>query len=247
MTPPPIRLLVSARTLAEAQAAQAGGADYVDLKEPRAGPLGGLAAAEIATIVAALRARAGRQWISATIGDLPPGDRPAILAQVDAVAATGVDYVKVGIPGIADVPASRRLLEALAACGHAVVPVFLADDGLDRALVDRACGLGFPLVMADTAGKQHGSLFDRVPGPDLADFVGRARGAGIPVGLAGALRLADLPRLAALRPDFAGFRSAVCRDGRGSALDAGLLHGLAQALRSVRPGPRQIPDPVLPA
>lgn len=229
MTPPPIRLLVSARTLAEAQAAQAGGADYVDLKEPRAGPLGGLAAAEIATIVAALRARAGRQWISATIGDLPPGDRPAILAQVDAVAATGVDYVKVGV---ARGPAAAPLLAALAGCGHPVVPVFLADDCLDRALVAHACTLGFPLLMADTAGKLGGSLFERVAAAELAAFVGQARTAGIPVGLAGALRAADLPRLAALRPDFAGFRSAVCRGDRGSALDPALLQELVLALRS---------------
>jgi uncharacterized protein (UPF0264 family) len=49
------------------------------------------------------------------------------------------------------------------------------------------------------------------------------------VGLAGALRLSDLPRLRSLAPDFAGFRSAVCRGDRGGELDPALLRALKAA------------------
>ena len=97
--------------------------------------------------------------------------------------------------------------------------------------VHQACTLPFPAVMADTADKQAGSLFDAVAMPDLQRFVSRVRRAGKMVGLAGALRLQHLDALAQLAPDFAGFRSAVCGADRTAALDPRLLQALAARLR----------------
>ena len=224
-----MKLLVSVRTVSEAAIAAAGGADFIDLKEPRAGALGGLPVAVIADIVSALRAAGCRLPVSATIGDLAMHDLAAIAAQARAVAACGVDYVKVGIERG---DGAAAVLQALSALPFAVVPVFIADHGLDLGLV--ATALHFPGVMADTADKLSGSLFDCVPVAGLQRFVALARSAGTMVGLAGALRHTHLPMLAALSPDFAGFRSAVCRGDRGSALDAALLRGLADAVTGRR-------------
>jgi (5-formylfuran-3-yl)methyl phosphate synthase len=224
-----MKLLVSVRTVSEAAIAAEGGADFIDLKEPRAGALGGLPVAVIADIVAALRAAGCSLPVSATIGDLPMHDITPIVAQARAVAACGVDYVKVGIERG---DGAAAVLQALSALPFAVVPVFIADRGLD---LDRiATALHFPAVMADTADKLSGNLFDCVPVAELQRFVALARAAGTMVGLAGALRHAHLPMLAALSPDFAGFRSAVCRGERGSALEATLLHGLADAVKGRR-------------
>jgi len=221
-----MRLLVSVRTVAEATTAAANGADFIDLKEPRAGALGGLPVATIRDIVAALREQGCGLPVSATIGDLPMQDMAAILRQVDAVGECGVNYVKVGIE---PVPAAAAVLEALGAAPWPVVPVFIADRGIDFDLLGRA--LRFPAVMADTADKLSGSLFDAVPLPDLRRFVARARAAGVLVGLAGALRLPHLPALAELAPDFAGFRSAVCAGDRGSVLEAALVRDLAARVK----------------
>ena len=51
-----MRLLVSAKNRAEALAAAAAGADFIDLKDPAAGALGALPIEHIAAITAALRA-----------------------------------------------------------------------------------------------------------------------------------------------------------------------------------------------
>jgi uncharacterized protein (UPF0264 family) len=221
------RMLVSVRSVDEALLAARGGADFIDLKEPREGALGGLPVATIGAIVAALRAHAIGLPVSATIGDLPMHALDRILAQVDAVGACGVDYVKVGVERGAGAPA---LLDALAACGRPVVPVFIADHGIDAGLVAHACGLGFPALMADTADKLAGSLFDAVPKAQLRGLLDQARAAGKLGGLAGALRLAHLPLLRALAPDFAGFRSAVCEGARHSALSPPRLAKLAALL-----------------
>jgi len=275
-----MKLLVSVRSVEEALLAARGGADFIDLKEPGAGALGGLPVATIRSIVAALRARAITLPVSATIGDFSMSALSEIGARVEAVAACGVDFVKVGIEATAAAPA---VLEWLADCGKPVIPVFIADRGLDHALIEQAAALHFCALMVDTADKLAGSLFDVATPAALRRFIAIARGAGaredeVPprgslpasggrtgteraparwqiagegdpackadgeppiqaaraqsmAGLAGALRIEHAAMLAALAPDFVGFRSAVCAGNRSSTLDPQRLHRLVQALR----------------
>ena len=225
------RLLVSVRNVAEALLAVAGGADFIDLKEPGQGALGGLPVQTVAEIVAALRSRGSSLPVSATIGDVPMHELDTILERVEAVGACGVEYVKVGIERA---PGAGAVLRALAACGRPLVPVFIADRGLDERSAALALSLRFPGVMVDTADKHAGSLFDVLPIVAIERFVAMAREAGTMVGIAGALRRADAARIAALAPDFAGFRSAVCRGGRGEALDADCLRELVAAMREAQ-------------
>lgn len=218
-----MKLLVSVRSVDEALLAADAGVDFIDLKEPGQGALGGLPVATIAAIVTALRAHGSGRVISATIGDVPMLETARIARCVEEVGACGVDYVKVGIERS---HAARTVLDLLAASGRPVVPVFIADKGLALPDVAHACALGFPGVMADTQDKKSGSLFDVLPMEALHRLVATAREAGTMVGLAGALRSQHEPLLRALAPDFAGFRTAVCAGDRSSALDSGRLRAL---------------------
>ena len=230
-----MKILVSVRSVDEALLAARGGVDFIDLKEPGAGALGGLPIDTIRAIVGALRQHAPNLPISATIGDVPTSDLPRIMACVDDVGACGVDYVKVGIDRA---PQSVAVLNVLATCGWPVVPVFIADQGFEWLHVEHACALGFPGVMADTADKLAGSLFDAVALPELRRFVdtvragGAGRVGGAMAGLAGALRLTHEPQLRALAPDFAGFRTAVCVGDRSSAIDPQRLLALTRLLHA---------------
>ena len=224
-----MRMLVSVRDGAEALRAAEAGADFIDLKEPRAGALGGLAPARIRDIVAVLRAHQPQVTISATIGDLPPDDVDAILRQVDAVGQCGVDLVKVGVPGQGGA-AACDLLRRLGARKWHIVPVLLADAGVSPQLLAEACAQSFPALMLDTQGKTAGSLFDFMPMQDVAEVLRQVRTAGKLIGLAGALREADVPKLHALQPHFAGFRSAVCEGARTGELVGEKVLGLRRAL-----------------
>jgi uncharacterized protein (UPF0264 family) len=210
-----MKLLVSVQNVDEALAAAQAGADFIDLKDPAAGALGGLAVSRIVPIVAVLRARHPSLPISATIGDLAPSQIDEALRRVAEVAACGVDYVKVGVA-----PGGEALLTALADCEAQVVPVLLADAGVHMALVDAALARGaFPALMLDTADKHAGSLIDRLKPAALFAFVAAARRHGCLSGLAGALRGVDVPALREIAPGFAGFRSAVCAGARDGVLD----------------------------
>ncbi len=224
-----IRLLVSVRNVDEALLVAEGGADFIDLKEPARGALGGLPESTIRAIVQDLREHGSTLPISATIGDVPMHELDQILSRVAAVGGCGVDIVKVGIERA---PAAGTVLRALAECGRPLVPVFIADRGLDERAVSLALSLGFAGVMVDTADKRAGSLFEALPIEAVTRFVAMVREAGAMVGVAGALRREQAPLIVQLQPDFAGFRSAVCAGERSSSLDVQRLRALVAAMRA---------------
>jgi dihydroneopterin aldolase len=224
------KLLASVRTSGEAQRAIAGGADIIDLKEPAQGALGRL---PDATIAAIRHAVAGRRPISATIGDLPLAPAP-VLAAVRAMAATGVDIVKLGIFA-GDAEATLAALAQAARDGIRLVAVLFADRAPDLALVARCAAAGFYGVMLDTADKSAGPLTRHLADATLAHFVADAKRHGLLAGLAGSLATADVPRLLALRPDYLGFRSALTTGGRNAPLDAGAVARLRALLDDASP------------
>ena len=214
-----LQALVSVRSVAEALIAANAGVRLIDCKEPRAGALGALPLHTVAAIVQALRARGCDMEISATIGDSPRDPE----VEAARVLAAGVDAVKIGVASVA-------MLARLPRQPQRIVPVLIADHAIDDALLDAACE-AFATVMLDTADKSAGSLLQRWPVQRLQRVIGRARDAARRVGVAGSLRASEVPLLRELRPDFAGFRSAVCDGGeRGGALHPQRLRALLDAL-----------------
>jgi uncharacterized protein (UPF0264 family) len=232
-------LLASVRSVDEALGAVAAGADIIDLKDPQAGALGALPPALIGEIVARVRSTS-RAPLSATIGDLADGEIDEMLRRVQATGCTGVDFVKVGI---AAGPHARLAVEALASIDQPVVPLFLADEGIDLGLVEAACAAGFPIVMVDTADKRAGSLFDRVALPALRRYLEITRGVETRAGLAGSLRADHVPALRELSPAIAGFRGALCDGTRTGTLVPAKVKALRAALPPLRASDLLIPAP----
>ncbi|CBS89096.1 (5-formylfuran-3-yl)methyl phosphate synthase [Azospirillum lipoferum] len=223
-----IRMLASVTDPEEADLAVEAGADLIDLKNPREGALGALPADLIRACLATV---SGRRPVSATIGDLPMDPDITAMA-VSRTAATGVDIVKMGIVAGGD-PAACIEAAALARGASALVGVILADlTPPTPDLVHAMADAGFIGVMLDTGLKDGRSLRDHLSTDALADFIGRARDAGLSAGLAGSLRLADIPPLAALGPSILGFRGALCQGGaRREVMDPDRI---AEVIRSVR-------------
>jgi len=217
--------LASVTGPAEAEIALAHGADIIDLKDPAKGAFGAVEPEIVRATVAAL---AGRRPVSAVMGDLPM--RPdAIVAAVATLAATGVDYVKVGLPADERREACIRALAAPARRTK-VVGVMFADRGADAALVPLMAACGFAGAMLDTAGKQAGRLLQLMDVTALRDFVAACRAHGLLSGLAGSLETPDVPRLLLLEPDYLGFRRALCAgEDRAARIDpdaVGIVRGL---------------------
>lgn len=207
----------------EAETAIAGGADIIDLKDPAGGALGAL---PLAVIRETVRTVAGRRFTSAVAGDLggdgtgtgdPDRDGSAAVRLTDEIAASGTDYVKVGLPAG---PAAREFVESLSRIARRsqLIAVLFADRERDPgALMPVLAASGWTGVMLDTADKARGRLLAHCDIPALLGFLKQARAHGLRAGLAGGLEEPDVPRLVAIEPDFLGFRGALCggRDRKG--------------------------------
>jgi FolB domain-containing protein len=208
------RMLASVADAAEAEVVLQLGADIIDLKDPRRGALGAVA---LDAAREALAAAARRRETSAALGD-PPYDEHALLAAARAIAAMGVDYVKLAVDG----PTLDRLGVSLQRLARDVglVGMMFADVEPDFALLAKLAGLGFKGAMLDTGDKTRGRLIDHLDVVRLSEFCSRCRALRLMSGLAGSLEAPDVPRLLLVRPDVLGFRGALCRShDRQSTID----------------------------
>ena len=255
-----MKLLVSVVSADEARAALAGGADIIDVKDPREGALGAPSPRTLAEVVAAVD---GAAPVSVALGDLPDLPHTAALAACGA-AACGVDYVKLGLRGVRGLDRAVALVTAvadalaLAAAGAAAAgaaapcvaraaprgtgPAVIAAAYADGATVDPpafdpallpelVARTGIAGALIDTLVKDGRGLYGSLPEATVADLVARTRAAGGSFGVAGQLRAGQLGRVEA---DIVGVRSAVCRGGdRGASLDAELVAAAVAELRAV--------------
>lgn len=233
-TASPIRWLASVTCAGEAEQALRAGADLIDAKDARSGALGALPLPTVRSIVAAVSARAP---VSATLGDRIAMDPAELSAAAAALAATGVDLVKIGLfphPALADcldamqdIARSRRLIAVVFADRLRDYPMA---DPL-RALPPRLAAAGWFGVMLDTADKRAGGLPAHCRPTDLGAFVAAAHRAGLHCGLAGSLGEPDIAPLARIGPDILGFRGALCRNGaRATGFDPARLDAIARAM-----------------
>lgn len=225
---PVTRMLASVATLDEARSAAACGADIIDLKNPLEGALGALPRDIVATIVSELK---GAVPISATIGDLPMQPE-RVRSAVEAMATTGVDYIKLGcFPG-GDWPGVFAGLRPLTARGVRLVAVLFADHSIDLSWLPELARSGFAGAMLDTADKQAGALTTLRSGRFLREFVDATQRLGLLCGLAGSLRVSDIAPLCLLGPDYLGFRGALCGGLRTEALDPAAVSSVLAHLRN---------------
>jgi (5-formylfuran-3-yl)methyl phosphate synthase len=202
-------LLASVTNLEEARIVLDAGVDIIDLKNPLQGALGALPADVIEKIVDYV---AGRVPVSATVGDLPM--QPGILTPaVEATAAVGTDIIKIGFFGTAGHDECTHALSHVAR-HEKIVAVLFADQNPDFSLLPLLADAGFYGVMLDTADKTGGGLRSWLSETDLLEFVRAARGCGLFIGLAGSLRISDIPPLAATGANYLGFRGALCTEGK---------------------------------
>jgi len=203
-------MLASVTSLTEARIVLASSVDIIDLKAPAKGALGALPLEVVREIVAGMD---GACPLSATIGDQPLLPEP-VLASVRQMAATGVDFVKIGFFAGGDMQATLDALAPVASGGLRLIAVLFGDSLPKIAWLDAIARAGFRGVMLDTQDKQRGSLLDSCPIDFLTDFVSAARARGLLCGLAGSLRKTDIPSLLPLAPDYLGFRGALCAGSR---------------------------------
>ena len=219
------KLLVSVRSVDEARAALAGGADLIDIKEPSRGPLGAADATVIRDIVGMV---AGQAPVSAALGEW--------LSWRDVPVPPGLQYAKWGLAGLRDVPTGALAPIRQTQCATFPVLVAYADhrraESPDPGWVVRAAiHYKFPALLIDTAQKDGSTLMDWIAPATLARARFDLADAGVAVALAGSLDEAAIRRLASLEPDWFAVRGAACEGGRLGPISADRVRCLREVIR----------------
>lgn len=210
-------LLVSPGNPSEATTAYEGGADIIDVKNPKEGSLG----ANFPWIISEIREAVPSEIpVSVAIGDFPYLPGSASLATYGVIQA-GADIVKVGIKGPGDKEEAVDLMEKVVksasedyskvvACGYGdyeraktidpmLVPEVARESGADIAMLDTAVKDGEPLT--------HFLDFE-----ELENFIRKSHSHGLEAALAGSLGFEEISKLKDLGPDVIGVRGAVCQN-----------------------------------
>jgi len=220
-------MLASVNCLAEALMAEQANVDIIDLKQPALGALGALGTELVKTIVQNPQLT---KPISATVGDLPM-QADIIFNAVETMAATGVDYVKIGFFPDSNWQPIIQQLKAITQRKVKLIAVLFADQNPDFNTIKDFAEAGFSGVMLDTMNKSQGSLNQVMPLAKLQFFVEQSQQHTLLCGLAGSLRLEDIASLLPLNADYLGFRGALCNQHqRTAALDQQALFAIRSAL-----------------
>ncbi|MEA1895937.1 MAG: (5-formylfuran-3-yl)methyl phosphate synthase [Euryarchaeota archaeon] len=220
-----MKLLVSPINPTEAKAALDGGADIVDVKNPKEGSLGANFPWMIRAVIEAIESK---KPVSATIGDFNFKPGTASLAALGA-ATSGADYIKIGLYDIQTTDQAEELLSnvvrsikgydsnkfAVAAAYadyrriNSISPLLLPEVGAK---------VGADVVMIDTGIKDGKSLFEFMREEELTRFVDDARDLGLTTALAGTIKFEDLDILRQINPDILGIRGVVCGGDRNDEI-----------------------------
>ena len=224
-------LLVSVRSAREAQAALAGGAVLIDVKEPARGPLG---RAPDTAIRAVLKQVAPHCPVSAALGEL--------LQQGPAFPDRGLSYVKWGLAGYGRGRLWQKDLIIAAAdlrrSSFAPRPVAVAYADWEAACAPRppdvcrfACENRWPAFLLDTWSKDGRTLLDWVSREEISRLCSTCRAAGVRVALAGALGASEIRRLRPAQADWFAVRTAACcASRREGVIETARVRRLAELL-----------------
>jgi (5-formylfuran-3-yl)methyl phosphate synthase len=197
-----------------------GGADIIDVKNPKEGSLG----ASFPWIIKRIKeiAPTGIE-VSCTLGDLPNLPGTASLAALGA-ASLGVNYIKTSLYGLQTkdeaVFMMQNVVRSVSQCNSTIkiAAAGFADahriNSIDPMLIPEiALESKCDLAMLDTAIKDGKNLLDFLNSAKLKEFVSKTHSFGLTAALAGSLRKEDLPTISALNVDIIGLRGAACTSG----------------------------------
>jgi (5-formylfuran-3-yl)methyl phosphate synthase len=213
-------LLISPINTQEAREAINGGADIIDVKNPKEGSLG----ANFPWVIKNIREITPKDMqVSATLGDVPYKPGTVALAAAGAVVS-GADYIKVGLYGTRNYSEALEVMENVVKAVHefdedaVVVASGYADahrvGAVDPMEIPRvAADSGADLAMVDTAVKDGKTLFDFMNEDSISQFTTEIHEYGLKSALAGSVTQEQLPLLAELGCDVAGIRGAACVGG----------------------------------
>jgi (5-formylfuran-3-yl)methyl phosphate synthase len=233
------QLLISVRDRAEAEICLKAGVDWIDLKEPLAGPLGMPSLPAATEVYQVLRHHPCR---SVALGEL--ADEPS-LATVQSLSRL-FPIVKFGLAGTAG---RKDWKEQLAGYRNQIsgnlVPVIYADWQACQSpepsqILDWLSRFPTPYLLVDTFFKDGRHLLQHLDEGQLSSLIDGARLLGSKVILGGSLTLQQIPTALSLPCEAVAVRGAACRSSRQGDICDDLVGLLVNLVKQT--SPKTVPE-----
>ncbi|MCA9130627.1 MAG: hypothetical protein KDB22_26245 [Planctomycetales bacterium] len=217
-----VKLLVSIRNCDEADLALRAGVDWIDVKDPTAGPLGAPTGDSAMEIYASLQRFPSRSVALGELHDLPVLGAPDLPASGPPYWVRHYPIAKIGLSEMANdenwTDKLSQLTQKLLPETQ-LVPVIYADSHICQAptvaaVLEYARLSQCRHLLVDTFTKDGRGLLDFLTTSDIAELIELAQQFHCDVVLAGSIRQEDLPALLPLGASAIAVRGAVCQGGR---------------------------------
>ncbi|MCD1294531.1 hypothetical protein CUJ83_05890 [Methanocella sp. CWC-04] len=223
-----MKLLVSPINVEEAITSEMGGADIIDVKNPKEGSLG----ANFPWVIQSIKSKVSKP-LSATIGDFNYKPGTASLAALGA-AVSGAQYIKVGLYDIHTEEEAFEVLSGIVKSVKSYDPgrIVVASAYSDYSRIGSIPALKLPpvakkagcdVVMVDTGIKDGKSTFEFMDEEELNAFCGLAHKNGLKCALAGSIKFDDIEMINRIDPDIIGVRGLVCGGDRNDGIRSELV------------------------
>jgi (5-formylfuran-3-yl)methyl phosphate synthase len=226
------RLLVSVRSIAEAEIASEAKVDLIDLKEPDSGSLG---RADPSVIRQILEMNPREQLVSVALGELASDSIDLNLI----FSKRWPNYVKFGLAGMRPRDWREELNQVrskLPETTQLVVVAYVDDEIADSPSVDELVQFSieeqYRTILFDTYEKKGKRLTNWIDHSKLETMIRLVQSEGIQIALAGSLDADAILKTRDLKPDWFAVRGAVCHNGdRKLGISLDRIHQLKSLLR----------------
>ena len=199
------KILASIKSLNEINLVLKKGVDIIDFKNPSEGALGALSINKINFF---LNKIPKKQTTSATIGDISSIKK--IEQKVKLLSKTNVDFIKIGF--FFDESKINYLINLKKKnTKKKIVAELFAYMNPNLDIIKRIKKIKFDGLLIDTKNKKNGNLLNYFNLKKINDFIKICKYEKLSIGLAGSLSIDDIQPLIMLKPDYLGFRGALCK------------------------------------
>ncbi len=211
-----IKILGSIKNVEEASIVAEYNFDIIDIKNIDDGALGYVGDEQIILISNKIKKRI----LSVTAGNQIHPNNYIMINRVELLNSLDIEYIKIGIFDLEYIKEHELFLKKIESLNIKKVGVLFADRRLDMNQIMNACTLSYDGLMIDTIDKSSKCTFDLLNIDLLNNFVEECHNSNKFCGISGSMTYENIEYAVSLKPDFIGYRGALCSSSNRKNLQA---------------------------
>ena len=224
-----IKILGSIKNTEEASIISKFNFDIIDIKNIDDGALGYVGDEEVKSI----SGKINHKTLSVTAGNQIHPNTKTMMNRLQLLSTLGIKYIKIGIFDIELIKEHVSFLEKTSLYNIKKVGVLFADQKLDLTKIKNICDLNYDGFMIDTIHKSSYCTLDILDNNLINEFVSECHKLKKFCGLAGSMTFKNIENAMSFKPDFIGYRGALCTSANRNNLDGSKCASIIKKVKCI--------------